>query len=98
MHVSNTVLSFDYPNVSDYAPSINVYTSSGGFLLIDSGSNLQHGYLNLYGGNPAITDLEIVNSTYGTLFSHANWSDISFGANAKARFVNSTLGGYLFWK
>src|SRR5664279_1946568 len=43
MHVSNTQISFDNPHFVDGAPAVNVYTSSGGFLIIDSGSNVLHG-------------------------------------------------------
>ena len=76
MHISNTDVSFDYARPIDNAPSLNVYTSNGGFVLIDSGSSVQHGIFYLHGGNPEITDLEINNSTFGTLFTHAVWSSI----------------------
>jgi hypothetical protein len=91
MHVSNTVLSFDYARPVDNAPSINIYTSNGGFVLLDSGSNILHGYFGLNGGNPSVTDLTVLNSTYGILVDIAELSFIGIGPNAKARFVNSTL-------
>lgn len=96
MHVSNTSISFDNPSFVDAAPTVNVYTSNGGFLIIDSGSNVGHGQFALHGGNPAITDLQILHSTYGTLFSHADWTDIQWDAGARLRFVGSKLGGYNF--
>jgi hypothetical protein len=96
MHVSNTEVSFDNPSFVDGAPAVNVYTSGGGFVIIDSGSNVNHGRFQLHGGNPAIIDLQILHSNYGVLFSHANWTDISWDAGAKLKFVGSTLGGYIF--
>jgi len=96
MHVSNTEISFDYPWDNDFAPTMNVYTSNGGFVRIDSGSNMLHGLLKLHGGNAAITDLEILHSTYGTLFSHAVWSGITWDAGTKLRLVGSKLGGDYF--
>lgn len=95
MHVSNTEISFDGPFV-DGAPTINVYTSNGGFVIIDSGSNMLHGHFGLHGGNPAITDLQILHSTYGTLFSHADWTGVGWDSGARLRFAGSKLGGYNF--
>ncbi len=65
MHISNTTLYFDNPSNYNGAPTINIYTSNGGYLTIDSNSNVRHGYFKLHGGNPAITDLQILQSTYG---------------------------------
>jgi len=96
MHISNTEVYFEQPGAAGDAGTINVYTSSGGFVLIDSGSNVVHGLFDLHGGNPAITDLVIVDSKYGKLFTHAMWSSIEVGSIAKARFVNSELQGWFF--
>ena len=96
MHVSNTTISFDNDWIIDGAPNVNVYTSNGGFVIIDSGSNMLHGRLELHGGNPAITDLQILHSTYGVLFSHADWTSIEWDGNARLRLVGSTLGGFRF--
>ena len=93
MHVSNTQISFDNASLIDAAPTVNVYTSNGGFVIIDSGSNMLHGVFLLHGGNPAITDLQILHSTYGILFSHASWTGISWDAGARLRLVGSKLGG-----
>ncbi|MGH2563809.1 MAG: hypothetical protein ACRDE5_04820, partial [Ginsengibacter sp.] len=94
MHISNTELYFESPYYIDASPVVNVYTSNGGFVLIDSGSNIVHGRLALHGGNSAITDLQIINSIYGTLFSHADWTGIQADAGCKARFLGSTMGGF----
>ncbi len=96
MHISNTQISFDNALLVDGAPTVNVYTSSGGFVIIDSGSNMLHGHFQLHGGNPAITDLQILHSTYGVLFSHADWTGIGWDAAARLRLVSSKLGGYVF--
>jgi hypothetical protein len=94
MHISNTDLSFDNPIYIDGAPTINIYTSNGGYVIIDSGSNVHHGHFQLHGGNPAITDLQILHSTFGVLFSHANWSGLGWDAGARVRLVGSFLGGF----
>ena len=94
MHISNTEFYFNQNATVDMAATVNVFTSSGGFVLIDSGANVVHGLFNLNGGNPAITDLTIVNSKYGQLFTHATWSSIEVGSAAKARFINSELQGW----
>ena len=94
MHISNTTLSFDNPIYVDGAPTINIYTSNGGYVVIDSGSNVRQGQFQLHGGNAAITDLQILHSTFGILFSHANWSGIGWDAGGRARFVGSFLGGF----
>ena len=96
VHVSNTQISFDNPSLIDAAPTINVYTSNGGFVLIDSGANMLHGHFELHGGSPEITDLQILHSTYGVLFSHANWTGIGWDTGARLRFVGSKLGGFGF--
>ena len=96
MHISNTQVSVDNPLYIDGAPTVNVYTSNGGFIIIDSGSNMLHGHFELHGGNPAITDLQILNSTYGVLFSHANWTGIGWDSGARLRLVGSKLGGNNF--
>lgn len=97
MHISNTDLSFDYGiSASSNAPTIYVYSGNGGSVIIDSGSNVHHGFFQLHGGNPAITDLQILHSTYGTLFSHAQWSGLQWFAGSKVRFISSNLGGDFF--
>lgn len=94
MHISNTDVAFDNPSFVDGAPSIQIYTSNGGFVIIDSGSNVRHGFLVLHGGNPAVTDLKILHSTYGVLFSHASWSSLGWDPGGRAKLVGSTLAGY----
>ena len=97
MHVSNTDLSLEIGSLMDILV-LDVYTTNGGFILIDSGSNFRYGHVLLHGGNPEINDMEVVNSTFGSLFSHNNWSEIHLDSDGKARFVGSTLGGFFFWK
>ncbi|MDN3655634.1 T9SS type A sorting domain-containing protein [Ferruginibacter paludis] len=97
MHISNTTISIDNPAIVDGAPTVNIYTSNGGFVKIDSGSNMLHGHFQLHGGNKAITDLEILNSTYGVLFSHADWTGIKWDADARIKLVGSNLGGFAFF-
>lgn len=96
MHISNTEITFDVPFNPDGSATINVYTSNGGFALIDSGSDIKRGQFYLNGGNPAITDLEIINSNFGVLFSHGDWCDILWQPSAKVRVTGSTLGGHSF--
>jgi hypothetical protein len=96
MHISNTQISIYNLSLIDAAPTLNVYTSNGGFVIIDSGSNMIWGHFALHGGNPAVTDLQILHSTYGVLFSHANWTGIEWDTGARLKFVGSQLGGWSF--
>lgn len=94
MHISNTEVSFDNGIYVDGAPSIDIYTYNGGFVIIDSGSNVKHGHFQLHGGNPAMTDLKILHSNYGELFSHADWTGLVWDANGRAKLLDSKLAGY----
>jgi hypothetical protein len=96
MHVSHTDLSFSPENFAGNGALVNVYTSNGGFVILDSGSNLNLGIFQLHGGNPAIADLEIINSTFGVLTDYSNYAEISMDINSKARFIGSTYGGMSF--
>lgn len=96
MHVSSTDFGGAAVSSGGNPALINVYTTNGGFVLIDSGSNFRFGRFQLYGGNPAITDLEITNSTFGSLFSHADWSSIELSPNGKVKLSNTIYGGYRF--
>lgn len=95
LHISNTEIYFDQTLEPEVAATILVNTNSGGYVLIDSGSNVVHGIFNLQGGNPSITDLTILNSKYGKLFSRARWSAIEAGSTAQAKFINSALEGWV---
>lgn len=76
--------------------ALDVYTNNGGRVIIDSGAHLRYGEFLLHGGNPTIWDLEISNSSFGSLFSHASWSNLWIAPNGRARLINSTLGGHYF--
>ncbi|MGN6247965.1 MAG: T9SS type A sorting domain-containing protein, partial [Ginsengibacter sp.] len=98
LHISNTQISFDNSSLFavDDAPTVNIFTSNGGFVIIDSGSNVLHGHFALHGGNPAVTDLQILNSIYGVLFSHGNWTGMDWDTGARLKFVGSQLAGFHF--
>ena len=93
MHVSNTQLYLNNESF-DYNLKLVVHTGNGGKLVIDSSSKVPRGHFVLNGGNPAVKDLEILNSQFGTLFSHENWSNIFIRPNGKARLLNSAIEGY----
>jgi hypothetical protein len=92
MHISNTEVTFENGLYS--GASINISTSNGGFVIIDSASNVRHGHFYLHGGSPNITDLKILHSNYGELFSMAIWSGVSLDSNAKAKFLSSKVAGF----
>jgi hypothetical protein len=96
MHLSNTNVSFYPQNYIDHGAGVDVYTSNGGFVILDSGSNVDVGVFQLHGGNPAIADLQIINSTFGTLTDYTDNADIYMDANSKARLVGCTYGGMFF--
>ena len=96
MHVSHTDVSFSPVNFIDQGATVNVYTSNGGSVILDSASNLNLGIFQLHGGDPAIADLQIINSTFGTLTDFTNYAEILMDINSKARLVGSTYGGMGF--
>ena len=94
MHVSNTELLLDNNTVrSQYDFKIVVHTSNGGKVLIDSGAYVPHGHFILNGGNPAIKDLEILNSSFGIFRPRIDDSNIFIRPNGKARLLNSDIRG-----
>lgn len=94
MRISNSTV--DFSQQAPYTFRLNVFTGNGGRVLIDSNSTVPRGQFFLYGGSATVTDLEILNSSFGTLFSHEDWSDVYVSQNGKARFINSSLHGYYF--
>jgi hypothetical protein len=96
MHVSNTDISFYPVNFIDQGAYVNVYTANGGSVILDSGSNLNVGILELHGGDTVITDLQIINSTFGLLTDFTNYAEILMDVNSKARLVGSSYGGMSF--
>lgn len=92
MRISNMHVGFG--SYSDYAAPIHVYTTNGGQLRIDSSAYLSDGNLILHGGNKNIYDLEIIDSKYGRLFTHAVWSSVTLKPTARAKFINSSLEGW----
>ena len=95
MHISGTLLSVDN-QAPDYNFKLVVYTGNGGKVIVDSSSNMPKALFYLHGGNPAIKDLEIRNSSFGTFFSQGNWGGISIFPAGKARLVNSIIKGNYF--
>ena len=91
MHISSTDLNLG-PGGVDMGISIDVYTTNGGHIIIDSGSTVKYGILQLHGGDSSVTDLTIENSNVGELFSHAVWSSIYVDPLARTRLTGSTLG------
>ncbi len=60
LHISNTEISFDNHTFIDAAPPVNVYTSNGGFVIIDSGSNMLHGHFKIAWRQSCYSDLQIL--------------------------------------
>ena len=95
MHISNTFVSFDYPGSFDGGATVNVYTSNGGYVILDSGSVLHHGVFHLYGGNPAIKDLQVIDSKFGDYTQHnADWADLYLEDSGWASFTGSSFEGF----
>lgn len=94
LHVSGTALTL--PDGLAAATSIEVFTSAGGKVIIDSSSSIPHALFSLHGGDTSVTDLTIKNSSVGTLFSHANWGSMYVDSFAKVHLTSSTIGGISF--
>ncbi len=96
MHIRNTSFSILPFSTAVPAADINVYTANGGFLKIDSTTNFTDGKIILHGGDPAITDLQLLNSNYGVLFRITDRTNIFWKSGARLRMVGSSMGGYNF--
>ncbi len=93
MHISNTTISFD--GYLDAGAPVDVYTSNGGYVLLDSGAVLHHGQFSLHGGNPAIKDLQVIDSKFGDYTQHnADWAGLHLEDSGWARFIGSTFDGF----
>jgi hypothetical protein len=96
MQIRNTQFNFINSMATDRAGSVDIFTASGGFLSADSGTNIQKGIFYLHGGNPAVTDLRLTNSSCGQLFTHGQFGGMELYNNARVRFINSHLEGDYF--
>ena len=96
MHISNTTIRFDVASSTyDGGANVNVYTSNGGYVLLDSGADLQHGQFHLYGGNPVIKDLQVIDSKFGDYTQHnADWAGLHLEDSGWARFIGSSFDGF----
>lgn len=95
MHISHTIVDFYDSTLIDSGPAINVYTSNGGYVLIDSGSVIEMGIFFLYGGNPAIKDLRVEDSKFGDMMRHnANWVDLVLQDSGWASFKRSSFRAF----
>jgi hypothetical protein len=97
MHISNTTVRFHDPAdlTGDYGASLNVYTSNGGHVLIDSGAVLDEGIFYLFGGNPHIKDLIVEDSKFGSSMRHnADYVDLFFEDSGWASFKRSSFRAF----
>ncbi len=96
MHISNTSFSILPFSNAIPAAAINVYTSNGGFLKLDSATNFTDGNIILHGGDATILDLELLNSNYGALERNTDRTNIFWKSGARLKMLGSTMGGYNF--
>jgi len=95
MHISNTAVYFIDSLLIDSGGSIYVYTSNGGYVLVDSGSVIMQGIFYLLGGNSAIKDLRVEDSKFGNYTQHnADWADLYMEDSGWASFKNSSFEGF----
>ncbi len=94
MHISNTAVRFETTVSSELAPSIKVYTHNGGSVTIDSGSNVFSGHFQLHGGNPSITDLQVLYSSFGNFIVNEYKSSLEWESGGRVKLVASAVGGY----
>jgi hypothetical protein len=96
MHISHTIVNFYDSALIDGGASVNVYTSNGGYVLIDSGSVIEMGIFYLFGGNPSIKDLQVEDSKFGDRMQHnADWVDLLLQDSGFASFKRSSFRGFV---
>ena len=98
LHVSGTYVGLGSvsPIFMGDGTFISVYTSNGGYILIDSGSVIFKGLFQLNGGDATVADLSVYNSTLKQYFSHGSWGSVSGSDYSRINFVNSYFDGRSF--
>jgi hypothetical protein len=95
MHISNTTVRFyDSTGIDIEGAVVNVYTSNGGHVLVDSGAVIDMGRFFLYGGNPAVKDLVVEDSKLGYTTAHnIDWVDLYMEDSGWASISRSSFDG-----
>ena len=97
MYIRGMEVYFDYSTTQDYGAPVNIYSSNGGFLSLDSGAVLQHGQVHVFGVSLGLGGLQVRNSKFGYNTTHnTDWAGVRLEDGAKARFINSTFEGIYF--
>lgn len=93
IHISGTHIQLPQ-NVMGYGTVVSVTTSNGGHVIIDSGSLVEYGLFELHGGDSALSDLDLNNSTLQPYFSHGVSSYIKGYDNSVIRIRDSKFSGF----
>lgn len=97
MYIIGMEVYFDYSTTQDYGARVDIYSSNGGFLSLDSGAILQHGQVHVFGKSPGLGDLQVRDSKFGGYEQHnTDWADVFLEDSGKARFINSSFTGFNF--
>jgi hypothetical protein len=97
MYVHGMDIEFRSTDVDYSGADVRVHTSTGGGLVLDSGSILHAGQFHLYGEDPAVVALDVRDSKfgYGTQHNRVN-AELYFEDNARVIFKRSSFAGFHF--
>src|SRR5664279_1882930 len=97
MYVYGMDIEFRANDVDQSGADVRVYTSTGGGLVLDSGTILHAGQFRLRGGNPDVAGLDVRDSKFGQETQHNRVNaELHLENNGKARFKRSSFAGFYF--
>ncbi len=97
MYVYGLDIEFRATDADQSGADVRVYTSTGGGLVLDSGTILHAGQFRLHGGNPNVADLDVRDSKFGQETQHNRVNaELHLENNGRARFKRSSYAGFSF--
>ena len=97
MYVYGMDIEFRATDVDQSGADVRVYTSTGGGLVLDSGTILHSGQFRLHGGNSDVAGLDVRDSKFGQETQHNRVNaELYLEDNGKARFKRSSFAGFYF--
>ena len=95
MYVYGMDIEFRATDADQSGADVRVYTSTGGGVVLDSGTILHAGQFSLLGGNPDVAGLDVRDSKFGFETQHNRINaELYLEKNGKARFKRSSFAGF----
>ncbi|MEO6358005.1 MAG: T9SS type A sorting domain-containing protein [Ferruginibacter sp.] len=97
MYVYGTDIEFRANDIDNSGADVRVHTSTGGGVVLDSGSILHAGQFHLYGESAAVTALVVRDSKFGWETQHNRVNaELYFEDDGRALFKRSSFAGFYF--